>query len=323
MGKYSDNNTSYLRRYDALGRLDYFDIGFTGKTLREDSVAMIDSDFSNTGHGTYMKNTAKYFLPDYNMKVYKIEKNIYSDIITAVKQGCKDGVKIIIMALSGDVDRPDMYKATKEAYEIYDVLLVTSAGNTGNKFRKTDVVKRYPSFYSHVLGILSIDNDLGESDFSSRGSGAVCTFGQNVLSENLEGEEVQISGTSPATFMVGGMLGLELEKYTSENGVEPSAEYLYNFAIENVIDMGVEIGEDINFGHGFFTANAREAKQVFVELLDADKNGLTDRVDEIKLALLQENGLTEEEIDKKYEIVRYELDNGVKIPFYGAKTNWW
>jgi hypothetical protein len=224
------------------------------------------------------------------------------------------------MALSGDVDRSDLYKATKEAYEKYDMLLVSSAGNTGSKFKKTDIIKRYPAFYDHVLGVLSIDNDLSESDFSSRGSGAVCTFGQNVLSENLEGEEVQISGTSPSTFMVGGMLGLELEKYTFENGVEPSAEYLYNFAIENVIDMG-EIGYDYNTGHGFFTASTREAKQVFIELLDYDKNGLTQRVDEVKAGLL--NGLTEEEINRNYEIIRYEMDNGVAVPFYGAKTNWW
>lgn len=311
---YSDNPI-YNARFDAYGIKKYWEQGYKGKGVK---VGVID-DFT-AQHGYQMISHKDDFAPECELVRYDMRGENYSDIPPLVIQAVNDGCKIISISRSADVDISKMHDAVKYAIN-KGCLIFCSAGNTGDSFRDWIDIKRYPAAYPETISVLAIDNNYMFSSFSSHGStGDICGFGQNILVENSDGEEVLVSGTSPTTFDCAMVATLHWCKVLSETGKHPTYDYMMNFVKTNVVDLN-EIGKDNFTGYGFFTLDKNEFNRVKLMLLDFDNDGLSQRVNQIKDLVKSGMALesAEKQVNANYYIVGYEILNGVKVPIYGGR----
>ena len=170
--------------------------------------------------------------------------------------------------------------AVKSCYNA-GILVVCSAGNTGENIHDSVDIKRYPSYYPETVSVLSIDNNFTPSKFSSHNTmGYVTQFGQNILVKNSKGEEMLVSGTSPTTAIVAFTMALHLCKIKA-SGKSMTVQEQFEFIKNNTIDMNT-VGKDNLTGYGFFTLDKNEFKRVKLMILDADKDGLVQRVNMIR-----------------------------------------
>lgn len=312
MGKY-DNNPIIRGRFDSTGMQIYWQQGFKGRGVK---VAVIDSFTEEHGH--QMVSIGGYIAPE--AEIIKLEMYGHAQgMQDALLQAAKLKVDIVSLSRSVDSDTKDLHDAVKACYNA-GILVVCSAGNTGKNIHDSVDIKRYPAYYPETVSVLSIDNNFTPSKFSSHNTmSMVSQFGQNILVKNSKGEEMLVSGTSPATAIVAFTMALHLCKIKA-SGKSMTVQEQFEFIKNNTIDMNT-VGKDNLTGYGFFTLDKDEFKRVKLMILDADKDGLEDRVTSIKAKVM--SGIPYEEAERtvssQYYIVGYEIISGIPVPIYGGR----
>lgn len=313
MGKY-DNNPIIECRYDAYGRQVYWENGYSGQGV---NVAVID-DYDEE-HGHQMASVRDYIAPDCELLKINMMGDYYA-LIDGIKSAISHKADIISISRSVDFETKPLSDAVKMAFDA-GILIVCSAGNTGEKIADTVDIKRYPAAYPETVSVLSVDNSLVASVFSSHGSTADVTgFGQNVLVKNSKGEEMLVSGTSPTTAAIAFSMALYLSMLKAQGKPKPPAQELITFVRQSTVDYGI-VGRDNMTGYGFFTLDKAEHERVRMMILDADGDGLSDRVSRIKAMVASGTSYetAEASVSRDYFIVGYEVLNGVNVPVYGGR----
>jgi len=303
-------------RYQAYGFQKYWNMGYTGQNVR---VGVIDLYDTSRSHGYFTSNIKKYLAPDCEVSLYQVSSQTYQGIEKQLYKCAEDGVNIISISMSGRGYSNSLHSAIKHCYN-KGIIIFCSSGNTGSKYKDDYDIERFPASFPEVISVLSLDNSLLPSEFSSHGSCADITgFGQLILTEDENGIEFLKSGTSFSTPSCAFTSALEVCKYYQENGKYPTIDYMFDFIINNCVDMG-KAGFGNLTGWGFFTLDLKSFEDISVRLLDYDGDGLTERVNEIKSLI--ENGVSYlkalEQVNYKYEIIRYETINGEEKAVYGA-----
>jgi len=313
MGTYS-NNPIIEGRYDAYGRKTYWANGFRGQGVK---VAVIDN--FNEPHGHQMASVKDYIAPDcelVKLEMYGHAQGIRDALYEAVKQN----VNIVSISRSTDNDTMDLHDAVK-ACKNAGILVFCSAGNSGDEYQDYIDIKRYPAAYDETVSVLCINNNFTPSSMSSHGStGWITGFGQNVLVKNADGSEQLVSGTSPTTAACAFTAALNWCKILQTTGKHPLYTEMVDHIKKSTVDLGV-IGKDNMTGYGFYTLDKSEFTRVKIMILDSNKNGLEDRVDQIKAIIA--SGVpyndAERQVDSMYHIIGYETINGVNVPIYGGR----
>lgn len=307
------NNPIIEGRYDAYGRKTYWDMGYKGQGVK---VAVID-DYGTT-HGA-MASVGEYIAP--GAEILKLDMD-------GTGQGIRDclyeaiRIKANIVSLSRYVesDTKDLHDAVI-ACRNAGIVMFCSAGNQGEKQQYSNEIIQYPAAYPETISVMALDNNFAVQKSSSRSSTGWCTgFGQNVLVKSENGEEMLVSGTSPTTPACAFTLALHWSKVLKETGKHPCPADMEQFVISHCVDWG-NPGKDNFTGYGFFTLDPAELKRVKLMILDADKDGLEDRVDRIKA--LMASGVSyddaEAQVSKDYFVVTTELLNGTRVNVYGGR----
>lgn len=308
------NNPIIEGRYDAYGRKTYWDMGYRGQGVK---VAVID-DFS-TSHGHQMVSVGAYIAPD--AEVIKLDmKGDYYEMIHCVERCLTLKPNIISISRSVDFDTKPMHDAII-ACRNAGMVIFCSAGNTGDNFVDSVDIIRYPAAYPETISVMALENNFTVQTSSSHSSTGWCTgFGQNVLVKNANGEEMLVSGTSPTTPACAFTLALHWSKVLKETGKHPCPSDMEQFVISHCVDWG-NPGKDNFTGYGFFTLDPSELKRVKLMILDADKDGLEDRVTRIKNMVKAGTPLeiAESQVSKDYYVVTTELLNGSRVNIYGGR----
>lgn len=316
MGKY-DNNPIIEGRYDAYGRQTYWAMGYKGQGVK---VAVID-DYGED-HGYMMASTKEYIGPECILHKLDMRGN-KQGMIEMFREALRLKVNIISLSRYIDNDDPELHAVVK-ACDAAGILMFCSAGNQGDKYGSWVDIKQWPAAYPETISCLCLDNSFMPSAKSSHSSTGIITgFGQNVLVMNKLGEEMLVSGTSPTTAALAFTAALHWSRYLSENGKHPTVQYMKDFIISNSVDFGAT-GKDNFTGFGFFTLDKTELERVRLMILDTDKNGLSQRLDEIKSLVNAGVPLeqAEKQVNAMYYIVGPDITNGVVGPLYGGKKPW-
>lgn len=140
----------------------------------------------------------------------------YNELISALqyikKWRGKNGekVQVINFSLGGSTHKDELYKIIKELH-MSGIVIVAAAGNEGDGNSTTDEIS-FPGFYKETLSIGSINQQLAPSIFSdSHLNIDFVAPGEGILSTHLNGEYVELNGTSMATPHVSGASALALQ----------------------------------------------------------------------------------------------------------------
>lgn len=308
------NNPIIEGRYDAYGRKTYWDMGYKGQGVK---VSVID-DYG-TSHGHQMASVGAYIAPD--AEVIKLDmKGTGQGIRDCLYEAIRLKANIVSLSRYVEGDTKDLHDAVI-ACRNAGIVIFCSAGNQGEKQQYSNEIIQYPAAYPETISVMALDNNFAVQKSSSRSSTGWCTgFGQNVLVKSENGEEMLVDGTSPTTPACAFTLALHWSKVLKETGKHPCPADMEQFVISHCVDWA-QPGKDNFTGYGFFTLDPSELKRVKLMILDADKDGLEDRVDRIKALVKSGTPYKEAEaqVSKDYYIVAYEQINGVNVPMYGGR----
>lgn len=119
-------------------------------------------------------------------------------------------VQVINLSLGGPTHKDELYTVIKELHTL-GIVIVSAAGNEGDGLSTTDEIS-FPGFYKETLSIGSINQQLAPSIFSdSHLNIDFVAPGEGILSTHLNGEYVELNGTSMATPHVSGATALALQ----------------------------------------------------------------------------------------------------------------
>jgi subtilisin family serine protease len=113
-----------------------------------------------------------------------------------------------------------------------------------------------PAAAKNTIAVAAVDGSKAVSYFSNYGPTAdgrlkpdISALGSNVLSLDLNGGSVIMSGTSMATPAITGTLALLIERYHSQHADSPSPALLKSILLNTAIDLG-NPGPDYTYGYG-------------------------------------------------------------------------
>ncbi len=131
----------------------------------------------------------------------------YTDIADALHYAADNGAKIISMSFTGP-DASTLSDAIKYAYS-KNATLIAAAGNSNTNSKSSS----YPAAYDEVIAVGSTDSSDTKSSFSNYGSWVdVSAPGSSILSTYINNATTTLSGTSMATPIISGIVGLILSK---------------------------------------------------------------------------------------------------------------
>ncbi len=207
------------------------------------------TDYS--GHGTHVAgiiagidkgNGVVGVAPKAKLLILKvIEKNgsgSYENVTKAIRYATDwigengEKVDVINMSLGGSIQDDSLYRAVKYSRS-KGVILVSAAGNEGDGDDKT-IELSFPGYYKEVIQVGSVSKMGVPSIFSNTNINLdFVAPGEDILSLGLNGEYVELTGTSMAAPFVAGSIALIKKKlkldreYTTYSKVY---EYLVNRA---------------------------------------------------------------------------------------------
>jgi thermitase len=125
-----------------------------------------------------------------------------SDVASGITWATNNGAEIINISLAGSGTTTALNNAVTYA-EANGVIVVAAAGNEGT------TVPQYPAALSTVLGVAATTNTLALTSYSNRGSHiSVAGAGTNIVAGTAFGSWTSFSGTSSASPLVAGTIGL-------------------------------------------------------------------------------------------------------------------
>lgn len=123
----------------------------------------------------------------------------FNDIVEAVRYAADNGAKVINMSFGASVGDRDLRSAIDYALS-KNVIIVAASGNAGEN------QLFYPSAYSSVISVGSIDDSDRHSDFSNYGSGLdVVAPGEEIIMADLDDGFMEAAGSSFAAALVTGI----------------------------------------------------------------------------------------------------------------------
>jgi subtilisin len=187
-----------------------------GIFLRQDNNYHDDN-----GHGTHVAGTIAALnnnkgvvgvAPSANLYAVKVLNSQGSGTITAIINGIQwsiaNGMNIISMSLGSSSYSQALEEACNTAYDDNGLLVVASAGNSGNSAGSGDNVG-YPAKYASVIAVAATDSDDKRAGFSSTGPAVeLAAPGVGVLSTVPGNSYASYSGTSMACPHVSGVAAL-------------------------------------------------------------------------------------------------------------------
>ncbi|MDE2956828.1 MAG: S8 family serine peptidase [Bacteroidota bacterium] len=128
-------------------------------------------------------------------------------IAQAIVDAAQAGADVISMSLGSTADSPPRVLVAAVRFALNEgAIVVASAGNSD-----ADAVNHYPSNIESVIAVAAVDSLLSKAQFSNtvgRLSRPIAAPGVDVLSSYLNGTYQTLSGTSMATPIVAGLLGV-------------------------------------------------------------------------------------------------------------------
>lgn len=223
-----------------------------------------DPVLDKNGHGSHCAGTALGrfgangkalgVAPDAKLLVAKVLSNSGSGDTRGINAGriwaAEQGADIISESLGDDGGPPIAadVQAYETAYSLGVSVCVAALGNAG--YNGANTVGR-PGSYKETIGVAAIREDGSIANFSSGGPSAdVATPGEKIISCNLQGGWVAMSGTSMATPFFAGIAALVIQWHKAM-GLKPPkgwAEWRAYLAAF-VVDAGAP-GHDPRFGQG-------------------------------------------------------------------------
>ncbi|WP_157843069.1 S8 family peptidase [Bacillus sp. FJAT-44742] len=200
----------------------------------------------------------------YGVKV--LDKNgsgFLSDVAAGVDWAVEHEMDIINLSLGTSSHSTALEKAVNEAYEA-GVLVVASAGNSGNRGGNNDTVM-YPAKYESVIGVGATNQNDERPSFSSTGPDLEAAApGVQILSTYMEGDYTNLSGTSMAAPYVAGNLALLKNAYPDADHKEIRERLQNNYTID--------LGSTNRYGYGLIQAPHKNKKVDIEDDEQADEN---------------------------------------------------
>ena len=226
------------------------------KTVLVENFTDSSNANDNDSHGTHVqgimrmsKNGSGYvgMLPDAEYYIVKVLSDIgeWEWLEKGIHLLVDQGVDIINASLGGDFIHAGVERALKRAHEA-GIVFVTASGNFGSQ----EISYPASSIYSIAVG--STDGDKIISAFSDRGDGLdIVAIGENSISTiNSQDNFMAFNGTSMASPVVCGVIGLYKEVLTKINGEKPDMNLLLKSVELGAKDLG-DMGYDTTYGIGF------------------------------------------------------------------------
>ena len=180
----------------------------------------------------------------------------YDQIAQAILDATDDGCHVINMSLGGPIGAPELKSAIDYATG-NNVCVIAAAGNEGDGLNFTDE-KSFPAMYSNVISVGSVnyvDYDKPSRFSNSNSQVDCCSHGEQVLSTGLDGNYIELTGTSMACPHVTGITALVIQEMIKE-GVEIKTQDVYKKLLSYAKDV-YHSGYDNSTGNGFITFNEK------------------------------------------------------------------
>jgi thermitase len=227
--------------------------GQTVACVRADGVLLFGQCADDNGHGTHVAGTLAAKANNgigvagvaFNADLVvckaldEFGSGSVADVANCVAWAASEGARVISMSLEGGPSTT-MQNAVAAAWDGGEgALIVAAAGNQG------EPTLAYPAAYPEVVSVAATDAGDAHADFSNTNPDVeIAAPGVDVLSTDLGGDYLTMSGTSMATPHVSGVAGVLGQLFPTDN----AAEIRLRLAAA-VDDLGPP-GRDESFGLG-------------------------------------------------------------------------
>ncbi|HRQ39775.1 MAG TPA: S8 family peptidase [Chloroflexota bacterium] len=191
-----------------------------------------DDAVDDNGHGTHVAGIAASYTnnsigiagvcPQCSILPLKVlddnGKGDFSNVASAIIYATDHGADVINMSLGANSCTQELAEAINYAYD-NNVTLVAASGNACPielAFGVASFEVSYPAAFQRVIAVGATTPDRVRADFSHYGSSLdISAPGTHILSTHLNGNYKSLDGTSMASPMVAGVVGLILSQYPS------------------------------------------------------------------------------------------------------------
>jgi type VII secretion-associated serine protease mycosin len=154
--------------------------------------------------------------PHYAQYEHEQENRIQQSLANGINYAVTHGAKVISMSIGYSEPSAAVKSALQQAYD-HGVVVVASAGNSGDQSGSADdgeAPVSFPANYPGVISVGAVDSTGAVAAFSSDNvSVQVAAPGVSVPAQGRDGEYWWVSGTSPACALVAGVAALIKSRY--------------------------------------------------------------------------------------------------------------
>ena len=195
--------------------------------------------------------------PHYRKYERERETVIQQSLVDGIKYAVTHGAKVISMSIGYSAPSGTVRAELQDAYD-HGVVVIASAGNSGDPATSRDQTgapESFPANYPGVISVGAVNPDGAVAPFSSDNlSVQVAAPGVSVPAQGRDGQYWWVSGTSPACALVAGVAALIKAKYPR------LAPDLVASALTSTTTDRPASGYDSQVGFGIVDASAALAK---------------------------------------------------------------